>query len=140
MEKNITRTVSGFKDKVHFHGKKQWHQLAEVYANADFLCAPSRYDGWGMIVPEALAAGMPVISSDRTGAARELIDPSNGWLVQAGDADELCAAMKSAAVLGTDRWKAMSASARRAGAGQHVKAGAKRFWRAAETTIESWQK
>lgn len=140
LEKKLTRIVSGFKDKVHFHGRKQWHQLAEIYAHADILCAPSRYDGWGMIVPEALAAGMPVISSDRTGAARELIDPSNGWLVRANDADELCAAMKAAAVLSTDHWKAMSESARRAAARQHVKAGATRFWQAAEATIESWQK
>jgi len=34
---------------------------------------PSRYDGWGMVVPEALAAGVPVIATDRVGAARDLV-------------------------------------------------------------------
>lgn len=34
---------------------------------------PSRYDGWGMVVPEALAAGIPVIATDQVGAARDLV-------------------------------------------------------------------
>ena len=36
-----------------------------------FLC-PSRYDGWGMVVPEALAAGMPVIATDEMGSVLDI--------------------------------------------------------------------
>lgn len=34
---------------------------------------PSRYDGWGMVVPEALAAGVPVLATDQVGAARDVV-------------------------------------------------------------------
>ena len=36
-----------------------------------FLC-PSRYDGWGMVVPEALAAAMPAIVSNEVGSALDI--------------------------------------------------------------------
>ncbi|MDO8552898.1 MAG: glycosyltransferase [bacterium] len=43
---------------------------AQYYKIADLLLAPSRYEGYGMVVVEALAAGTPVISTD-VGVARE---------------------------------------------------------------------
>lgn len=44
---------------------------------------PSHYDGWGMVVPEALVAGVPVIATDAVGAARDLVLPGiTGELVQ----------------------------------------------------------
>jgi glycosyltransferase involved in cell wall biosynthesis len=43
---------------------------------------PSRYDGWGVVVSEALAAGVPVLASTATGAARDLVRNNfNGMIV-----------------------------------------------------------
>ena len=39
-----------------------------VIARYDFLVLPSRYDGWGVVVNEAIQAGVPVVCSDRVGA------------------------------------------------------------------------
>ncbi|MGR9013561.1 MAG: glycosyltransferase family 4 protein [Gammaproteobacteria bacterium] len=39
-----------------------------VIANYDILVLPSRYDGWGVVVNEALMAGVPVVCSNRVGA------------------------------------------------------------------------
>ena len=127
-----------FANKIRLHGFKQWDELASVYAQADILCAPSRYDGWGLVVVEGLAAGMPVISTDRTGAARELIEPRNGWVVPAGDKEALYLAMRSAATLGINGRKAMSAQARKTGSSKDIETGVRRFAQAAEMAVRCW--
>lgn len=132
------RCVS-FSDRVHIYGFRQLPELAFAYANTDVLCAPSRYDGWGLAVVEGLAAAMPVISTDSTGAARELIRPGNGWIVPPDDEDALYGAMKVAATLDTDRQRSMSADARRIAMRQDLKAGVERFARAALLTIDAWR-
>lgn len=86
-------------ERVEFVGFRDWHELPREYVAADVLCVPSRYDGWGMVVPEGLAAGLPVIATDRMGAALEFVRRGkNGWLVPAGDEEALLGAMREAAV------------------------------------------
>ena len=73
-------------ERVEFTGFKDWDELPELYASADVLCVPSRYDGWGLVVPEGLASGLPVIATDRMGAALEVYSNGvNGWLIPASD-------------------------------------------------------
>jgi glycosyltransferase involved in cell wall biosynthesis len=127
------------RNNIRVHGFKQRAELASVYAHADVLCAPSRYDGWGLAVVEGLAAGMPVISTDRTGAARELIDQGNGWVVPAGDQEALYLAMRSAANLGANRRSSMSEHARKTGKSQDIKIGVRLFARAAEMAVDRWR-
>jgi glycosyltransferase involved in cell wall biosynthesis len=96
----ITRTLASVCDRVEFAGFKHWNELPELYASADVLCVPSRYDGWGLVVPEGLAAGLPVIATERMGAALEFIRPgSNGWLIPASSEDAIFGAMREAATL-----------------------------------------
>ena len=140
LERAIKAQYWPLNSKVRLHGFKQWSELASVYAQADVLCAPSRYDGWGLVVVEGLAAGMPVISTDRTGAARELIDPGNGWVVPAGDDEALYLAMRSAATLGINRRKAMSDHARQTGRSQDIEIGVQLFARAAKMAVDYWRR
>lgn len=77
-----------------FLGFQPWDALPALYGRADVLVAPSRHDGWAMVVPEALAAGLPVVSTFHTGAARELVEHGgNGWIADPLDSASLCAAM-----------------------------------------------
>lgn len=47
---------------------------------------PSRYDGWGVVVPEALTAGVPVLATDTTGAALDLVrQGANGTIIASDD-------------------------------------------------------
>ena len=85
------------------------------------------------------AAGMPVISTDRTGAARELIEPENGWLIPAGNEEALYLAMRSAASLGVNHRKAMSDCARQTGRRQDIETGVQRFAEAAEMAVQHWR-
>jgi glycosyltransferase involved in cell wall biosynthesis len=55
-------------------------QLVEFYAAADLLVFPSLGDPWGLVVNEALEAGLPVVCSSLAGCSDDLIDPGrNGW-------------------------------------------------------------
>lgn len=128
LERRARATLAACADRVDFIGFKDWDALPDVYGAAQILCVPSRHDGWGLVVPEGLAAGLPVISTDRTGAALDLIAPGqNGWIVRAGVMADLLAAMRQAAALGHSEWQAMSASARARAAGHSLELGAARF-------------
>ncbi len=65
-------------------------QVPDVLRAHDVLVAPSRYDGWGMVVPEALAAGLAVVSTSEMGSARDM-GGTDGCLriVPAGNEDRL---------------------------------------------------
>lgn len=65
---------------VHLPGFRQYDQLPRYYALADAFVHASTTEQWGLVVNEAMAAGLPVIISDRCGCARDLVDPGvNGW-------------------------------------------------------------
>ena len=115
-------------DRVEWVGFTDWHALAPVYESAHILCVPSRHDGWGLVVPEGLATGLPTIATDHTGAALDLIRPRhNGWLVRAGELDGLARAMKQAARLNGDEWSSMSRRARSSVADHSLPTGAARL-------------
>ncbi len=100
LDAQLREELQGLEDRVRFVGFQDWQQLPSWYHQADILVAPSRYDGWGLIVPEGLAAGLPVIATDRMGAAIDLIEPGkNGWICRAGDFASLARALRQAATL-----------------------------------------
>lgn len=78
------------KHVVRFLGFKPPSQLPDLFQEADILALPSRHDGWGVVVNQALAACLPVVASDRVGAARDLInDDVNGFVFPTGSKVEL---------------------------------------------------
>ncbi len=81
--------------RVHYAGFKAPDELPACFARADVFVLPSRHDGWGVVINQALGAGLPVISSDAVGAGLDLVRPEgNGLLVPAGDVPALAAAMR----------------------------------------------
>ena len=70
-------------------------RLPEYFSQCDVFVLPSRHDGWGVVINQALGAGLPVISSDAAGAGLDLVEPGvNGLLCKAGDLDSLQNAME----------------------------------------------
>ena len=62
--------------------------------SADVLVVPSRYDGWAVVVEEAMAEGTPVIASDQVGAAADLVvDGYSGFTFPSEDSEALAAAL-----------------------------------------------
>lgn len=80
---------------VHFVGFRDKKALAKYYRAADVLAMPTREDIWGLVVNEAMACGLPVVSTNRCVAALELVaEGINGCLVPAEDAVALANGLK----------------------------------------------
>ncbi|HEY6329609.1 MAG TPA: glycosyltransferase family 4 protein [Blastocatellia bacterium] len=136
----LGRTLEPVGDRVEFLGFKDWSELPACYTAADVFCVPSRYDGWGMVVPEGLASGLPVIATDRMGAALELIDPGrNGWLIPAGNEAALVNVLREAALLPPPKLEEMSTNARESVSGHSLQHGAERFINAAHKSLANWR-
>ncbi len=63
------------------------------FAAADIFCLPSYREGFGSVIIEAAACGLPAIGSNIYGISDAIKDGETGMLVQAGDRDELTAAI-----------------------------------------------
>jgi len=75
-------------------GFAQRERLASYYALADALVFPTHTDPWGLVVNEALACGLPIISTTTAGCAADLIEDGwNGRVVAGGDIRHLAFAM-----------------------------------------------
>ena len=75
---------SGLKQQVTLTGELDDQALAVLWRRADGFILPSRYEGYGMVIDEALAAGLPVLSSDG-GALAETADRPGVRLYPADD-------------------------------------------------------
>jgi glycosyltransferase involved in cell wall biosynthesis len=76
-------------------------ELARRYVAADAFALLSRREPWGVVVNEAAASGLPLVLSDRVGAARDLLrDGENGFLVPVDDVDAAAAAFRRLAADG----------------------------------------
>lgn len=128
LRQSLAEVLAPVRERVDVVGFKSWEELPELYASADVLCVPSRYDGWGLVVPEGLAAGLPVIATDRMGAALEFVQTGvNGWLIAPGDETAIYNAMREAARLNNDGLERLAQNAR-ASVKEHTLAqGAARF-------------
>lgn len=83
------------RERIEFAGFHAPEDLPQLFARAHVFVLPSRHDGWGVVVNQALGAGMPIICSDAVGAAHDLIEPKvNGRIVPAGDVSKLAQAMQ----------------------------------------------
>lgn len=82
---------------IHFEGFKKKETLVKYYQAADLFVLPTREDIWGLVVNEAMAFGLPVITTDRCVAGLELVeDGVTGYIVPVGDADALAEKMNTA--------------------------------------------
>src|SRR5262249_28975517 len=69
-------------------------KLAEQYRAADILLFPTLCDGFGLVVTEAFAHGLPVITTRRAGAADLVHHGENGLIIPAGDATAIAEALE----------------------------------------------
>lgn len=100
----------GLADRVTFCGPVPHRRLAGYYLAADVFVVPSLYEGYGMVVSEALAHGLPVVGTDG-GALADTIPDGAGLKVPAGDASALAGALR-AVVAGAGTIETMAARAR----------------------------
>jgi len=83
----------GVSDRIEWAGPIAREKLTEEYRNADILLVPSHYETFGVVIVEALAAGLPVIASNVGGVPNVVDGRRYARLVQPGDPAALARAM-----------------------------------------------
>lgn len=78
-----TEEYKAFKcENVHFKGFMTKNELKEYYYAADVFVHPTREDIWGLVINEAMACGLPVVTTDKCIAGLEMIKSGvNGYIV-----------------------------------------------------------
>jgi len=136
LDASLAQTLQPAIDRVEFAGFTDWRDLPAAYASADVMCVPSRYDGWGLVVAEGLASGLPVIATDRMGAALEFVETGrNGWLIPARDEEAILNAMREAAALPQKGIDQLSRQARESVSNHSLQNGAARFFNYAQAVV-----
>lgn len=94
----------GLEPRIVFHGYKQTPDLAPLMAGCDMLVMPSQSEVWGLVVNEALAAGMFVVAGQTAGAVPDLLQPGlNGLATDANDPLRLATTLARAMAAPKDR-------------------------------------
>ncbi len=113
---------------VHYARHVPYEQLPHWYERAGFLIMPTLADEWGVVVNEALAAGVPVLGSKYSQAVEELIiDGQNGWRFDPLDRQEMARLITRAQALDADEHARMRAAARETARRLHPEDAAQRI-------------
>ena len=83
----------GLGKRIRMAGEVDDAVLEDLYRQSSLLVVPSRYEGYGMVVSEALVRGIPVVATDG-GALTHTVPSGAGVLVPAGDPQALGSALR----------------------------------------------
>jgi len=122
----------GLSAQVRMHGRVTGEQLHDLYRQADIFVLPSYWEGYGIVFLEAMSFGLPVVSTDAGAIPEVVLHGQSGLLVEAGNIQDLSAAMSSL-IDSPDMRKDM---------GEHASQAAKQAadWEAIELRFLSWWK
>jgi len=97
--------------KVRILGKLGPEALREAYRSASVFVFPTYCDGFGMVLLEAMASGLPIVATPHSAAPELIQDETAGLVCPAGDAIALCSALADACS-NRQRWNARGRAAR----------------------------
>lgn len=87
-----TEIIEKFRLNVQFISYLDFEQLKKYYQAVDLFVLPTRYDIWGLVINEAMANGLPVITTNKCGAGLALVDKE--FLVEPNDVNALMKMIK----------------------------------------------
>lgn len=77
-------------ENIDFKGKLFGDALISCYHSANVFVLPSVFEPWGLVINEALCAGLAVICSSAVGAANDLVKtPNSGWVFETKNQSQL---------------------------------------------------
>lgn len=81
LEQSLRERVAheGVQD-IRLTGGVDYDDIAQYYKAADCFIIPTLEDNWSLVVPEAMACGLPIACSKYNGCHPELVRPENGWI------------------------------------------------------------
>lgn len=81
-EEKRLKSLAGNREDILFPGYVTGREKAKYYSIADIFVIPTLHDPWPQVINEAMAYGLPIITTDRDGSSEELIK-GNGFIVNA---------------------------------------------------------
>lgn len=108
----LTLARSRLAGRFEWVGQLSQDKVLAYMDTADCLVLPSRHDGWGAVISEALMAGTPVICSDRCGAAGVVEASGQGGVFRSGNVHDLTRLLRREISSGPQTFQQRSALAR----------------------------
>jgi glycosyltransferase involved in cell wall biosynthesis len=81
-------------DNIEILNPVKHSELKYIYSSSEVLVQPSLFDGWSMVVTEALACGCPVVTTTNTGASDIIIEDINGYVGPTMDSNSIANNLK----------------------------------------------
>lgn len=78
------KRISDTNSRIKYPGRLSGNALLDVYAVADIFVLVSHYEPWGLVINEAMAAGLPVIASNCVGSTDDLVENGKTGLIVKG--------------------------------------------------------
>ncbi len=82
-------------ENVVFTGEVDYDLIYRYFAVSNVFVIPTLQDNWSLVVPEAMACGLPVICSKYNGCWPELVRPENGWVFDPLNSEDFTEKLKS---------------------------------------------
>lgn len=101
----------GLTNNVHLPGFRGYDVLPVYYGLADAFCHVSTSEQWGLVVNEAMAAGLPVIVSQRCGVARTILSGGGSGIVVEPTLEGVTEGLKTVLTMSAQQRTVMGASA-----------------------------
>lgn len=95
---------------VVFTGYVEPSELCRCYYASDIFVLPTHNDPWGLVINEAMACALPIITTDAAGSSRDLVK-NNGYVIHPGDVSSLSSAIEK--LMDADVRKAFGEESRR---------------------------
>jgi len=99
--------------RLHFTGSLDHPLLTSAYRAMDVFAFASKSETQGMVLTEAMAAGVPVVALDAPGAREVVEDQCNGRLLDTANVDQFVSALRWAASLSPERMSRLNRGARK---------------------------
>ncbi|MCA9025595.1 MAG: glycosyltransferase family 4 protein [Planctomycetaceae bacterium] len=132
----MSQVSEDHRSQIHFPGHIAQEELPAYFAAADVFVFPSRHDGWGVVINEACAARLPVITTRQTGAARDLVEEGrSGFVLERDDVDGFARSMKYFVTHPEDR-ESFGARSRELVNAYSPEKGAERFQQAVARAVQ----
>lgn len=95
-EDHLKKMSSGFVNKkIFFINHIEIDQMPKIYGISDVFVLPSLEETWGLVVNEAMAAGLPVITTDKVGSSIDLVkNDINGFIVKSKSSGQIYLKLK----------------------------------------------
>ncbi|MBW2973144.1 glycosyltransferase [Candidatus Woesearchaeota archaeon] len=81
------RDMKGLQKEIIFWGFRK--DINKIYSNFDLLCVPSDFEGFGLVIIEAMACNTPSLASDIDAIKEIITDKKTGFLFKSGSSDDL---------------------------------------------------